>query len=112
MLFLQLLQRQHTTIINNNSPSSKKQHLQKLKNNFSTKTHTPNTKKPIIPLTTLPKTTKTNTTTIKHIPITKNNYQFKKHPKHIKSNKITKIPKILKNTLKSIFKNINKTYIL
>lgn len=112
MLFLQLLQRRHTTMIDDDSPSSEEQRLQELKSSFSTGTHTPNAEKPIIPLAALPKATRADTAAIEHIPFTENGYQFKKHPGRMKSDKITEIPEILENTLESIFKGINKTCIL
>lgn len=112
MLFLQLLQRRHTTMIDDDSPSSEEQRLQELKSSFSTGTHTPNAEKPMIPLAALPKATRADTAALEHIPVTENGYQFKKHPGRMKSDKITEIPEILENTLESIFKGINKTFIL
>lgn len=108
MLFLQLLQRRHTTMIDGDSSSSEEQRLQEIKSKFSSETQTPNAEKPMIPLAALPKSTRADTAAIENIPVTENGYQFKKHPGRMKSDKIIEIPEILENALKSIFKGMKK----
>lgn len=104
VLFLQLLQRRHTTMIDDDSPSSEEQRLQELKSSFSTGAHTQNAEKPIIPLAALPKTTRADTAAIEHIPVTENGYQFKKHPGRMRS--IWTLYKLLKSISHSLLKNV------